>query len=82
MNHRYAEINKDKIKERTRNDRINNCAQLKQRAYEHLICECGRVFMRQTKPRHERTKKHQQYLIKQRDTEGHTEEFLQTFQDT
>ena len=79
--HRYAETNKDRIQERVRKYRINNRETIIQRAYQRLTCECGGVFMRQGKSRHERTKKHQEYLSNQA-SEEHTEEFLQTTQDS
>ena len=58
----YSEENKEKIKETRQIYRMNNREKIMKQAYERLTCDCGTVFMRQNKLRHERSKKHQEYL--------------------
>lgn len=58
----YNKDNKDKIKEYQDEYRDNNKDKIKAYKGEKLICSCGKSYSRRHKARHERTKKHQQFI--------------------
>ena len=61
----YAEwyqVNKEDIKQRHKEYRENNKEKIKQRETQKIACACGKTATRGHLKRHERSKKHQNYL--------------------
>ena len=58
----YYEDNKDKILETNKKYRDNNKDKILEKKKEKMTCECGSCFRKHAKARHEKTKKHQDYL--------------------
>ena len=58
----YREANKKKIALRDKQYYEANKEKIAQRQKEKINCECGEVYTRVCKARHERTKKHQEYI--------------------
>jgi len=58
----YSEINKDKIKEYSIMYNKINKEKIKEQKSVPFKCDCGSCFRRDDKARHERTKKHLNYL--------------------
>ena len=58
----YQEENKDKIKEQKRQYRENNGDIIKEKRKETYTCDCGTTLTKGKKNRHNKSKKHQQYL--------------------
>jgi hypothetical protein len=68
----YRDSNKEKIKEyyeEHKEEKIlydkNRYESMKEKLNEKCICKCGKKYTLQNKTRHEKTKKHQQYLQQQ-----------------
>jgi hypothetical protein len=62
----YAAANKDLIAQRTKSYREKNKAAIKAMKSESFACECGGHWDKgHGKPRHDRTKKHQEWLATQ-----------------
>jgi hypothetical protein len=58
----YAEEHKENIAQYDKQYRKANKERISQHRNEKLTCECGSVYSRTNKVRHERTKKHQEYI--------------------
>ena len=58
----YCELNKDKRSEYGKQYRELNKNEIEEKRKQQHTCECGSVFRIDSKPRHLKTKKHQQYL--------------------
>ena len=64
----YYEDNKEKLTEQTKEYYVKNKDLIKQKqkekVYENIYCECGGTYQLYRKLRHERTKRHQDYLTR------------------
>jgi hypothetical protein len=61
-NKQYYQENKEKIKEKKKQYYEDNKDQINEDSKQKCNCECGSVFRRVDKSRHERTLKHKNYL--------------------
>ena len=59
----FYEENKEKILKQKKEYYHENKEKILEKKKEKLNCECGSTFIRCSKARHERTKKHQNYLL-------------------
>jgi hypothetical protein len=62
QNKRYCEQNKGKKAERDRKYYEENKEQIAERMKQKIICECGSILRKSDFPRHQRSKKHQDFL--------------------
>jgi len=58
----YRLNNKDKIKERKKEYHITNKDKIKEQRKIKITCECGSIYRKCDKARHERTNKHMNYI--------------------
>ena len=68
-NKEYYQINKEKIKKQVAeyqecHQAILDKQKIKERRSNKINCECGSIFLKYDKTRHEKTKKHCQFLLK------------------
>ena len=64
---RYKEhykVNRDKLNDRSKEYYKANRDVIREREREKITCECGSIFMRNSKSRHLKSKKHLHYLSK------------------
>ena len=61
-NKKYKEINKEVIAEKMKEWRAANKEKIAEKKKEKFTCECGSVFRKSDKSRHEKSKKHQKYM--------------------
>jgi len=61
---RYYEKNREKILERSKQRYQKNKDKILEKHKEKIECQCGSIFSRRDKARHEKSKKHQDYLSK------------------
>jgi hypothetical protein len=61
----YYENNKDKIKEQKKEYYKQNIDKIKENSQTKISCVCGSVICKHIKARHEKTKKHTDYILKQ-----------------
>lgn len=59
----YQEANKDKISERMKHYYETNKDKINEKAKQKYDCPCGSKYSHQHKARHEKTKKHHNYII-------------------
>lgn len=60
----YYERNKEKVKEKVNQRRIENIDKIKARKTEKLVCECGETYTRDNYTRHCKSQKHQKFISK------------------
>jgi hypothetical protein len=58
----YYDANKEKIKERVREYRETNKQVINKKPRHKITCECGKQFLINNKPRHEKSEKHLAYI--------------------
>lgn len=61
----YQELNKDKLKQRSKQYYKNNKEEIKEKRKIKHTCPCGGVYSNCNKARHERSKRHVQYMESQ-----------------
>ena len=59
---KYREENKDIIREKKKKYREENKEKIKAKRSKKCICECGKEYTHDHKARHEKSKKHQDYI--------------------
>ncbi len=59
----YREKNNDKIKMLNKNYREENKEKIQQHKQTKIVCECGAITDNSHKTRHQKSKKHQNYLL-------------------
>ena len=77
----YRTDKRDEVLARSKKYYHDNIEERRQTRNRLCSCICGDTYTYANKKRHERTKKHQEYLNNQANEE-YTEEFLQTTQDS
>ncbi len=60
---KHRELNKDKINEHNRKYHQDNREKILKQNKEKITCECGSIFRKNEIARHQRTKKHQSFIL-------------------